>query len=473
MTLSPQPTSSVEKLFVQGNAALAQGDLAAAEKCYLTALRSAPEVAELHANLAYVLEALGDVTQAETSYRRALACNPGIAQVHANLGTLLAGQKRLHEAERAYTTSIVLDPDAPSGWSNLGGLYAGMKRDVEAELCCRQALLRDADHAQAQVNLAYVLLRHGRWEEGWRYLDARDWYRALQSRLACPRWQGEPLVGRAVLIGFEAGHGDMIQFVRYAAVLKAQGATRVGLLCHPALKTLFASLEAVDEVIAFDEDLSATVWDCWTAPLSLPRYCQTIPTSVVASLPYLHAEPQRVRYWQAQLPSRGLRVGLVWRGNPRFENDADRSLASVEVLAPLWDVEGVHFFSLQKGAGQEQAEHPPPGMPLQNLGVGLGDFADTAALIVNLDLVISVDTAVAHLAGALNRPCWVLLPHYKTDWRWFEQRSDSPWYPGVVRLFRQKADGEWHGVVEDVRLALQNLVTNAPCLEQAGLRSVV
>ncbi len=451
---------STEDLFTQGNRAMAAGDIALAEKCFLAALQQAPDAAELHANLAFLYDLRGDVAQAEASYQHAMACNPRIAQIHLNLGTLLAAQKRLQEAEQAFTQAICLEPDAPSGWSNLGGLYAGMKRDAEAELCCRQALLRDAQYAKARFNLAYVLLRQGRFEEGWQSLNASDWYAPQQAYLACPRWRGESLVGKSILIGFEAGHGDMVQFVRFAALLKARGAQRISLLCHPALMALFAMLDHVDELLAFNAAVPQAAWDFWTPAISIPLYCGTRLDSIPASLPYVRAEPQRVARWQASLPTQGLRVGLAWKGNPKFENDADRSLQGLHVLAPLAQVAGVSFISLQKGQGEGEALHPPAGFEILPLGPQLADFADTAAVIAQLDLVISVDTAVAHLAGALNKPCWLLLPHYKTDWRWLEARTDSPWYPGCMRLFRQSARESWGEVVDAVVVALKDWVAS-------------
>ena len=154
-----------------------------------------------------------------------------------------------------------------------------------------------------------------------------------------------------------------------------------------------------------------------------------------------------------------MKVGLVWKGNPRFENDADRSLPDLGTLVPLGEVAGACFFSLQNGRGEDEAAHPPAGLSIIDLAPAIDDFSDTAAIVANLDLVISVDTAVAHLAGALGKPCWILLPDYKTDWRWLDAREDSPWYPGVVRLFRQQAMGDWSGLVAEVSGALLRLVS--------------
>jgi len=450
---APVPNSA-PSLFFEGCKHLAAGDAASAEASWRAALQIDPDLAEVHANLGYVLDGRGAVDEAETCYRRAIALNPDLAQVHLNYGVLLAGSKRLEEAEAAYTQAILLAPADAAAWSNLGALYAGMKRDGEAEVCCRQAMALDERYAKARFNLAYVLLRQGRFEEGWLCLESRDWYLALQSHLDCPRWRGEPLQGRRLLIGYEAGHGDMIQFVRYAAVLKARGAAHISLLCHPGLKTLFATLDGVDQVIAFDEELPLAAWDCWTPLLSIPGYCQTRLDSIPADIPYLRASAERLQKWLPLLPAAGMRVGLVWRGSPAFENDADRSLPDLDVLLPLGRVKGVQFISLQKGAGEEQALHPPAGLPLLHLGSRIADFADTAAIVSGLDLVICVDTAVAHLAGALGKPCWVLLPDYKTDWRWLEGRTDSPWYPANMRLFRQSTAGNWADVVAALQLAL-------------------
>jgi len=172
-----------------------------------------------------------------------------------------------------------------------------------------------------------------------------------------------------------------------------------------------------------------------------------------AAIPYLAAEPELVRLWTGRLPQQGLRVGLAWKGNPDFENDADRSLPSLATLAPLAAAGAVHFVSLQKGPGEDEALNPPAGMSLYAAGPQLRDFADTAAVIANLDLVISVDTAVAHLAGAMGKPCWVLLPDYRCDWRWLTGRNDTPWYP-FMRLFRQSAAGDWAPVIDAVRREL-------------------
>ena len=451
---APSPhRASAESLFFEGTRALSDGDLARADQCLRQAIKLIPDFAEAYANLALVAEKQGTLASAESCYQTSIALNPSIARTHLNLGALLAAQKQFSRAEIAYKQALMLDSCA-AGWSNLGVLYACMKRETEAEQCYRMAIMLDADYETARFNLSYLLLRQGRLEEGWRFFEARDWYAALAQRLDFPRWRGESLEGKSLLIGFEAGHGDMIQFGRYAAVLKQRGARHITMICHPALRRLFSTLAGVDLAISFEEAIPASGFDYWTPPMSVPYYCGTRMETIPARLPYLSPLPGEKDKWANHLQSLGLnagpKVGLVWKGNPKFENDADRSLASLDVLAPLGKVAGVQFVSLQKCYGEDEAKHPPTGLSLIHLGSMIEDFADTAAIIANLDLVICIDTAVAHLSGAMGKTCWILLPDYKTDWRWFTERNDSPWYPGCARLFRQTSTRSWPAVIENV-----------------------
>jgi Flp pilus assembly protein TadD len=446
-----------EALFRDGNRHLEAGDVRQAEARFREALRLAPDFAAAWSNLGYLLDQRGEPKEAEACYRRALALDPLQAQTHLNLGALLASQNRFPAAEVAYSQALLADPRATAAWSNLGVLYACLKREDEAEQCYRQALELDPDHARARFNLSYLLLRQGRFDEGWACFEARDWHAPLAAPMTRPRWRGEALAGKSLLILHEGGHGDMIQFSRYVPALKARGAASITLLCHPALKTLFATLEGVDEVVAFDQAFPAEEWDYWIPLLSLPSLAKTRLETIPAAIPYLRPDAERVARWSAFLPREGVRVGLIWKGNPRHENDADRSLPALELLAPLGTVPGVSFVSLQKGAGESEAARPPEGLRLVDLGSRMTDFADAAAIMAGLDLVISVDTAMAHLAGALGKPCWLLLPDFKTDWRWLKERTDSPWYPGTLRLFRQKTRGDWTTVIAEARAALEGL----------------
>lgn len=477
-----QQRSGAQACFAEGVAHLSAGDEGAALACFERAVTLDADLAEAWANLAWLLGPTGDALRTRACYERSLALRPDLAAVHLNFGAWLMAGRELEEAERHFSQATVLEPAAAGGWSNLGGLYAAWGRDAEAEGCCRQALLRDPDHAMARINLAYVLLRQGRWDQGWPLLEARDWYAALQSRLACPRWRGEPLGGRHILVGPEAGFGDVIQFSRYAGLLRARGAGRITLLCAPPLVPLLATLQGVDEVRSWDLPADPS-WDLWVPLLSLPGQMGTQVDSIPTAHSYLQAPDDRRLRWrdwwrqiellagseeEAHRNRNTARVGLVWRGSPGFENDAERSLPGLATLRPLWDVPGVQFVSLQKGAGEDEALHPPAGQELVAAGHLIHDFADTAALIESVDLLITVDTSAAHLAGALGKPCWVLLPAYMTDWRWLQGRDDSPWYPGVLRLFRQSSRADWSPVIAAIARALHARVHGEQPLAQTA-----
>lgn len=227
------------------------------------------------------------------------------------------------------------------------------------------------------------------------------------------------------MIGFEMGHGDMIFYARYIGELKARGVRQVAMICHPGLKKLFTALKDVDQLYSLNDEVPHNGWDYWSAPMSLPHYCLTTPTNIPAPIPYLQADPALVDLWRAKLSGTGMRVGLVWKGNALFENDGERSISTLQTFAPFADISNIHFVGLQKGQGE--TESPPEGMSWQAIGMQLNDFADTAAVIHNLDLIISVDTAVAHLAGAMGKICWVLLPDFRCDWRWQVGEDTTPW----------------------------------------------
>jgi predicted negative regulator of RcsB-dependent stress response len=440
-----------ETLFHAARAHLDAGDHAAAAAILRAALALDPDAAALHANLAFALVAIGQAGAAETHYRRALELAPHELQIRLNLGAILTARRQADAALAVYAAAPAWMGASAALQSNLGMALACAGREAEAEAAYRRALELDPDYGKAAFNLAYLLLRQGRWDEGWMRLEARDWPAALHGRLRLPRWDGTPLAGRRILVGVEGGHGDMIQFCRYCTLLKEAGAARVGVLCQGGLVALFKGLRGADTVIGVDQPLVRDEWDVWTAPLGLPRHFGTTVDTVPAALPYIMPDPDRVARLAPLLAGAPgeLKVGVVWKGNPRFENDAARSLPGAAVLAPLMRVPGVRWFSLQKGPDEGGLQQG-----VTDLAPAIADFADTAALMSGLDLVITVDTACAHLAGALGRPCWVLLPAWMPDWRWLAGRADTPWYPGVMRLFRQRHDGDWGTVMAAVADAL-------------------
>ena len=449
-------SSSLEHLLAQGLRHLPAGALTEAETSLRQALELGPDSPAAHTNLALILEQTGRPDEAETHYRRSLAADPRLPQTHLNLGALLHSRKQLNKAEAAYRTALALDAGNPAIWSNLGNLLACRNQETTAEDCLRQALSLDPQHRNARFNLSYVLLRQGRFTEGWQHLEARTCFAHFEDKLACPRWHGESLRGRNLLVVPEAGHGDMIQFCRYIKLVKKCGAAHISLLCHPGLKRLFTSLDGLDAVCCGTGDWPSLEPDFWIPLLSLPGHFSTALDTIPAALPYLKPIDDDCRrmasFIDAHTPDGNLKVGLAWRGNPLFENDVERSLPSLDVLKPLGQLGKICLFSLQKDS--PAATWPTADLDLVDLSPLLNDFADTAAAIANLDLVISVDTAVAHLTGALAKPCWLLLPAYKPDWRWLTGRDDSPWYPDVMRLLRQTVAGDWQPVVESVCAAL-------------------
>jgi len=455
-------THSAEQYFIAANQAMAAGELSQAEHLFQEALQADPACAEAMANLAYLKTQLRQYDLADQYYRQALSLLPENVQIHLNYGALLMLQYRFDEAEKHYRQALQIAPASAAAWSNLGVLLASTQREAEAEECYRNALLCDPAYQKASFNLSYILLKQERYEEGWQRLEARAQDAVLNTYFHFPRWQGEALSGKRILIAYEGGFGDMMQFCRYASLLKTAGASSVSLVCHPPLTRLMRSLHDIDEIYSYEDDVPHSGWDYWVLPMSLPFLCQTRLHNIPASLPYLYADPARSVSLPGLAPDARLHVGLVWQGNHLFDNDAARSIVTPESLHPLSAVSNVQFISLQKGATDEQLRALQAQLLVLDAAPLLHDFADTAALIQQLDLVISVDTAVAHLTAAMAKPCWVLLPYYQPDWRWLSKRTDSPWYPEVMRLFRQPAMHDWASVIAEVVTALNSLQKQNP-----------
>lgn len=429
-----------------------------AEAACRQALALNPRHVEAHYNLGVVLQGLERLNEAEAAYRMALQLRPAHAATYSNLGNTLSDLGRLPEAEAAFRQALALDPNLTEAYSNLGIVLKDLGRVAEAEAAYRAALRLDPSYCDARFNLAGLLLSEGRFAEGWPLYEAR--YDARLSRrtsfppsLACPQWQGEPIAGKRLLVWHEQGYGDVIQFARYLPVLKAQTGAHILVGCAQQLRPLFEQHPAVDAVIDDEAALPALHPDFWMLMMSAPlRTAAAHPG--IPDAAWLTPDPRRADYWRTRLaPLAGRKIGLVWKGSAAHRNDANRSLPSLDTLAPLWDIPGVSFVSLQKGQGEDEAIACARHRPLLHVGEALQDFADSAAVIAQLDLVICVDTAAAHLAGALGKPCWVLLPAISTDWRWMNAGDTSPWYPDTLRLFRQTRAGDWGSVVARVREA--------------------
>lgn len=413
--------------------------------------------AELLNVAASCAHSLNQYEKAERFWLRALLLKPDYAVAHFNLGILLHDRKRSYEAESCYRQALLHKPDYAEAYNNLAYLLQECQRFDEAEASFRLALALKPGYAKAEWNLGLLLLSLGRFDEGWRCYEARYHPTVKQTdkpRLPYPQWKGQALTGKSLVLWPEQGHGDEIQFCRYIAVIKKLGAKSITLVCKQPLKRLFLSLDGADAVVAQEDAATLPPHDYWALLHSVMLYCGTTLDSIPASLPYLQAPIERIDYWASRLPARGMRIGLVWKGANRHKNDANRSIAELRTLAPLWNVSDTVFISLQKGQGEEEALSTR--LPILPLGADIEDFADTAAIVSQLDLVICVDTAIAHLTGAINKPCWVLLPAIGVDWRWSHEREDNLWYPSL-RLFRQNRLGEWGEVVDKLADALNEL----------------
>ncbi|MFM0339239.1 tetratricopeptide repeat protein [Paraburkholderia fungorum] len=418
------------------------------------------DYAQAHYNLGLVLANLDRLSEAEAAYRETIRLRPDIVHAHNNLGCVLRLLDRLPDAVTAFGSALAICPALPEAHYNLGSALAQLDRPTEAEAAYRQALALREEYGDARFGLAVLLLGVGRFEEGWRLYEWRyampDFvHRHTRSMLACPQWRGDALAGKSLLVWQEDGLGDMLQFSRYFGLLRAQGVVHITFACMPALHRLMAGVEGVDTVLEHDAARArSSEYDCWTSLLSAPLHLQTTMDTIPPAT-RLVAAPTLVERWGSVLQTLppGRRIGLVWKGNAKHHNDANRSIPSLTTLAPLWSVPGLSFVSLQKGQGEDEARCPPGGQPLLELGSKVTDFADSAAIIAQLDLVICVDTSIAHLAASLGKPCWVLLPEKDVDWRWLRERSDSPWYPHTLRLFRRSHGEDWAVAVERVRQA--------------------
>jgi tetratricopeptide (TPR) repeat protein len=383
--------------------------------------------------------------------RWALARDPENAEAVNMRGILLHNDERFSEAVEAFERAEALGSKAAA--SNRGNSLLDLGQMEGALKAHEAAVERDPSHPGAIYNLALTRLRCAKWEQGWQDYEARWRFREVHRKprtFAEPRWRGEPLDGRRVLLHAEQGLGDTIQFCRYASLVVARGGTAILQVQEP-VERLMRSLATVRAGLVETAGLGASVtgFDMECPLMSLPAVFGTAVETVPLPGAYLEAEPEAVAEKRRQFPSvgPGLRVGLAWAGNPRYKADRLRSVR-VETLLPLLHMPGFTWISLQKGEAAEQLPSLPGGLFVWDGSSRDRDLAETAALVAALDLVITTDTSIAHLAGAMGKPVWILLPHLG-DWRWMQERETTPWYP-TARLLRQKTPGDWAGLVERV-----------------------
>lgn len=424
-----------------GAALLQQGDATAAVEAFRRAVELNPEAAEYHTHLGIALDRDGRPEEAAAAHRQAIALRADLAIAHTHLGVSLSHLDQFEEALDCHQRAVALDPRLAVAHNNLGVVQRSLG-DIDGSVASlRQAIALTPDDAEAHLNLAQTLLLAGRFAEGWPEYEWRarlDPVQAGRPPFAQPRWDGTRQPGKTLFVWSDQGYGDIIQFSRFLPILADSG-MRVVLGCRPALRRLQESIPGVDAFVT--EGGSLPAFDFHVPLSSLPLALGDRMADIPATVPYLSPPPAVLEAWRQRfgLSSR-LRIGLVWAGQPRQRFDRRRSL-TLGALAPLFAATGdmATFFSLQLGEAAAQLEPSP--VPAEDLAPHLSDFADTAAAICQLDLVITVDTAVAHLAGALGRPVWTLISS-PPDWRYQMDREDSPWYP-TMRLFRQSRPGDW------------------------------
>lgn len=446
----------------QGNSLNDLGRLREALTCYEKAVEAAPEYPEALFNLANTLKEFDRLDEAMATYDKVLKIEPDFSEAIANRAFLLVGQNRLEEALAAYDHALQLTPDSTEALYNRAATLEELQRYDEAIEAYGRVPQNDPNFQSARWNTALANLKLGNLETGWRQYEQRwqtEQMRKTQRYFSQPLWLGqESLLGKTILVHSEQGFGDTLQFVRYVPLLAERGA-RVILQVQPALKPLLAKVKGVAVLLATGEQPPA--FDLHCPLMSLPLALETFALSDIPNQTYLAADPAKSESWRVRLGDKHKpRVGLVWSGsNPRANSPASKRLDAVRsvpfgALSPLLQNDAVDYYALQVGEeALMQLRMHGDGKRVADYSRELRDFSDTAALIDNLDLVISVDTAVAHLASALGKPVW-LLNRYNPDWRWLLERNDSPWYPSM-RIFRQSKAGDWSDVIRQVQAELQ------------------
>ncbi|MDD2539853.1 MAG: tetratricopeptide repeat-containing glycosyltransferase family protein [Desulfuromonadaceae bacterium] len=436
--------SQLQKLFSEGSALLHAGNAVQALDCFQRALIIDPLNPTLYLYAGASLHELKKFDEAVTSYEKAIQMAPTIGEAHNNLGNSLMALGRFSDAADSFSRAVTLLPLSPVPLTAKATALQAMGKTAESEADCHKALKLDPLFAAAHWNLALNLLLQGKYTEGWQEYEWR--WKKPDFTSPCrhndvPLWNGSPLHGRTILLHAEQGFGDAIQFVRYSPMVAQRGGAVI-VECHPELVQLLLSVEGVQDVVPFGAPLPP--FDCQAPLLSLPRIFETKLQTIPSHCPYISVSNIYREKWAALVSPclSSIRVGLVWAG--KKYPDPLRSCRLVD-LAPLATARNITFYSLQLGVGSEETKSPPPGMELVDQTSQIHDFGDTAALIERLDLIISIDTAVSHLAGALGKPVLLLLP-LAPDWRWLLERSDSPWYPSM-KIFRQKQSGDWGEVI--------------------------
>jgi FKBP-type peptidyl-prolyl cis-trans isomerase 2 len=404
-------------------------------------------------NLGNILRIEGKVDEAISYFNQALVINPDYASTYNNLGVAFKDKGDLDDAMLHYKKALELDDGFAEAHNNLGMALQEKAKFKDAENSFRKAIQLNGNLAEAHFNLSSILLLSGNFQDGWKEYEWRLKLKEFDYTSTHTLWDGADIAGRSLLLYAEQGFGDTIQFMRYAPFVAERGITVI-VECQQELAALLRRVKGVNTVITFGESLPTFDFQCHL--LSLPRIFNTTLANIPADTPYTTADPLAVRQWKEKMASdqSKFKVGIAWAGDPSYKKDHLRSLR-LKDLKTLLRMKDISFYQLQKENSADQELPIEEELKLIDFTYLIEDFADTAALIENLDLIISVDTSVAHLAGALGKTVWTLLP-YIPDWRWMLDREDSPWYP-TMKLFRQPAPGDWDSVMKQVAEELKKI----------------
>jgi tetratricopeptide (TPR) repeat protein len=436
-----------------GTALLDQRKRPEAIEVFRRVLELDPDYVEALNNLGNALNELGNLDEAEKCYHRALSLQPNDARIWCNLGTVYNDRGELDEALRHFQRALEIEPGFAAAHGNTGNVYQQLGRFDDAFAAYGAALTHDPNCADARYGRSTLRLLLGDWATGWTEYESRWQTRQLTKlNIDQPRWDGSPLGNDTILLHVEQGFGDILQFIRYAQHIKKRNPrATIVVKCQPSLASLLGRCPGFDRLVSINDSWSE--FDVYAPLASLPRLLQTTQDTIPRDVGYVFADPALVAQWRDRLrPIRGFRIGINWHSGAGQGEFRKRNMP-LQCFAPLAEIPGAIFISLQKGPGTEQLADMSNKFSVIDLGpdfdTGQGRFMDTAAVMMNLDLVVTSDTSIPHLAGALGVPVWVALP-YVPDWRWLLDRSDSPWYP-TMRLFRQKSPGDWTAVFADMR----------------------
>ena len=439
-----------------GNAFRGLKDLDQAVASYRQAVRVKADYAEAYNNLGLTLMEQNKPAEAMVSYQQALRIKPDYADAYNHLGLVLAEQYRLDEAITCYDRALQIEPNHVRAQFAKGVALCEQGRPAEAVTCYERALRLKPDMPDAHWGRGLALLLLGDLKQGWPEYEFRWQCKPFSPRpFPKPLWDGSPLAGKTILIHAEQGLGDTMQFIRLMPQVKARGG-RIVFECQETLIPLLSRSLPIDEF--FPQNTPPPPFDVQAPLLSLPRILDITLANIPAEVPYLSPDPELVERWRSELSSNpSFKIGIAWNGNPLVRSNRIRSIPLTD-FAPLARLEGVRLYSLQKGPGFEQLAETAGRFPIADLGSRLETYSDTAALLMSLDLVVSMDTSLAHCAGALGRPVWVALSS-TPEWRWLLQREDSPWYP-TLRLFRQTRPGDWAEVFARIVTELKSLLAS-------------